>query len=288
MIVVRLKTLLCAAIAAIILAVGLGGVLLWYGRSVDADAEASENKGVKVPILMYHSVLKDTARSGKYVITPAQMEEDLKYLIRQGYTTIVVQDLVDYVDGKAELPEKPVMLSFDDGYYNNYTYVLPLLEQYRAKAVISVVGTYTEQYTQTKDENPAYAYLSWDNIRAMMDTGLIEFQNHTYDLHSNGKNRSGSKKRKGESEEEYRALLVGDVGKLQSEMQKQLGYTPLCFTYPFGSVSEASFPVLKEMGFRASLSCQEGMNYIERQPEDLYMLKRYLRSNKKSAEKILQ
>ena len=71
------------------------------------------------------------------MLSPAQFESDLKYLKENGYHTVVVQDLIDYVEKGVPLPEKPVMLTFDDGYYNNYYYAFPLLEEYDAKIVIS-------------------------------------------------------------------------------------------------------------------------------------------------------
>ncbi|MEE1047663.1 MAG: polysaccharide deacetylase, partial [Clostridia bacterium] len=66
-----------------------------------------------------------------------------------------------------------------------------------------------------------------------------------------------------------------------------LGYTPVAFAYPFGSVSEASYNILKEMGFKATLSCEERVNVIK-DSEDLYMMGRYLRTNKRSAKNILE
>lgn len=276
------------AVICILTIVGVGSTKLWYENSVTADTEVAVKEGIEVPILMYHSVLKDTNRSGKYVITPSQMEDDLKYLSDNGYTTVFMQELIDYVNGKDELPPKPIVLTFDDGYYNNYAYVYPLLQKYQAKAVISVVGTYTDAYSENKDENPAYAHLSWENLKEMQDSGLVEIQNHTYNMHQNDKGRSGCKKRRGESDEQYREVLNKDIGKLQQEMRERLNAEAAVFTYPYGSVSEASFPILRDMGFQATLSCQEGMNYIGKNPEDLYMLRRYLRSNKRSAANILK
>ena len=93
---------------------------------------------VRVPILMYHSILKDSARQGKYVISPAVLAADLDALQVKGYTAITVSDLLAYVQDGADLPEKPVMITFDDGYYNNYIYAYPLLKQRGMKAVVSI------------------------------------------------------------------------------------------------------------------------------------------------------
>ena len=98
-----------------LLALALGTAAVITARAM-AGAEA-----VDIPIVMYHSVLKDEKYHGKYVISPAELENDILYLKEQGYTTIFMEDLINYTKG-GELPEKPIMLTFDDGYYNNYLY----------------------------------------------------------------------------------------------------------------------------------------------------------------------
>lgn len=145
------------------------------------------------------------------------------------------------------------------------------------KAVISIVGAYTDKFTKTDEANLNYSYLRWKDIKELIDTGRIEFQNHTYDLHhSNGK-RIGTKKIKGESSENYRVVLEEDILKLQNEFKDNTGYTPQCFTYPFGGVSKESLDIIKELGFKASLSCEEGINKLTKNPNSLYLLKRFNR-----------
>ena len=177
-------------------------------------------------------------------------------------------------DGKP-LPEKPVMLTFDDGYYNNYLYAFPLLKQYNCKMVLSPIGRYTDEYTQNKDTHANYAHCSWDAVREMMASGLVEFQNHSYNLHSIDSGRKGAKKKAVESLVDYRTLLVEDVMKMQTRMREETGYTPTAFVYPFGAVSSESLPILKELGFQATLICESHINAITRDPECLYGLGRY-------------
>ncbi len=256
---------------------------------LDDDVARFGSEGyVKLPVLMYHSICKSGGKTGKYIISETDFENDLKYLNDNGYTTVVFKDLIDYIDKKAELPSKPVMLTFDDGYFNNYVYAYPLLKEYNSRAVLSIIGYYTDLYTKTPDENPAYSHVTWDNVKEMIESGTFEFQNHSYNLHSTDNGRNGSKKKRGESAEEYREMLCGDLGKLQEEFETNTGVKPIAYTYPFGSVSNASFPIIKELGFRASLSCESGMNRITRNPECLYMLKRYLRTPSKSAADMLK
>ncbi len=251
------------------------------------DGKAKKDE-VEVPILMYHSILRSSSINSDYIISEAAFENDLKYLKENGYTTIVVKDLIDFVEEGKSLPKKPVILTFDDGYFNNYTYAFPLLKKYNSKAVLSIIGYYTDIYTTSPDENPGYAHVTWENAKEMIDSGLVEMQNHSYNLHTTDMGRNGSKKKRGESTEEYKAVLVEDLGKLQDAFKKNTGYVPTTYTYPFGSVSNDSFDIIKEMGFKASLSCESGMNYISRDKECLYMMKRYLRTPKKTAAEILK
>ena len=281
MYVIKLKNILLifAALAVVI----IGGAT---ARAVVQTA-ADSKEYAHVPILMYHSILKNNNGS-KYIVSPSALENDLKFLQDNGYTTILIQDLIDYVYNGAELPEKPVVLTFDDGCYNNYVYVYPLLKKYNAKAVISIVGEYTDRYSDKPDPNPNYEYLSWDEATELMESGYIEIQNHTYNLHSMNKGRSGCKKKRGESAEQYEQLLNSDIGLLQQKCEQHLGKAPTAFTYPFGSVSTASYDIIRSLGFKASLSCEEGVNELDRSPEKLYMLKRYIRTPSRRAEDILK
>lgn len=238
---------------------------------------ANSEKYIKVPIIMYHSILKDPARSNKYTITPAVLEEDLKYIKANGYETITISDLTSYVYDDKPLPPKPIILTFDDGHYNNYGYLYPLLEKYDMKAVISIVGSYTDKFSETDEANLNYSYLRWKDINELISSGRVEFQNHTYNLHDNTHGRIGAKKKKGESDDEYKKILEEDINKLQNEFKENTGYVPTCFTYPFGGISNSSLDIIKELGFKASLSCEEGINKITKNPNSLYLLKRYNR-----------
>mgnify|MGYP004479825893 FL=1 len=276
---IRLKKLFAALFCAALLVCGFAGTQ----RILPAGTEPEE--GVTVPIMMYHSVLKNPASSGTYVISPNALEADLKFLSEQGYQTVVMQDLIDFCKEKKPLPEKPVVLTFDDGYLNNMTYALPLLEQYNAKAVISIVGEYTDLYTKTPDEHVSYAHLSWEHCRKLQKSGRIELQNHS-DLLHHLKGRKGSFKKSGESTVQYQEMLSEDLNNMQKKMLQELGAPANTYTYPYGSIANDSIPVIRALGFSASLSCCEGINKLTGSEEELFLLKRCLRSDRRSVEKI--
>jgi peptidoglycan/xylan/chitin deacetylase (PgdA/CDA1 family) len=246
--------------------------------AVNASAANTEipPNSVKLPVLMYHSMLKEQKRLGKYVVSPDEFEGDLRCLKENGYQTINVQDLLNYVQNGSPLPEKPVMLTFDDGYYNNYTYAYPLAKKYGAKIIIAPVGAYTDQFTKKDSGHPSYSYLTWGQIAEMMSSGLVEFQNHSYNLHTT-KGRLGAQKCWGEDFQTYKEILQNDVGKMQAEMEENTGFRPTAFVYPFGALSDCSDSILREMGFQATFTCLEKMNYITRDPNCLFSLGRFLR-----------
>ena len=280
---IKFKTIIIyiSVLALFITLTGIS-VMLPQTEKVTADNQT------EVPIIMYHSVLKDKNKSGKFIITPEAFEEDLKFISEKGYTTIFMSDLIAHVNNGKNLPEKPIILTFDDGYYNNYTFVYPLLKKYNAKAVISIVGIYTDSYSQTKDKSDQYAHLDWDTVNEMMDSGYIEFQNHSYDLHSLNNGRNGSKKKIGENLDSYEKILSYDLMLLQTEFLEHTGYTPAVYTYPFGAVSNDSFEIIKNLGFKASLSCENKTNIITQGDKDcLFMLNRFIRTASNSLCSIL-
>jgi len=228
---------------------------------------------------MYHQITKNPTRAGQYCVTYSELENDLKYIKRSGYTPITTEKLLKYVYDGEPLPEKPIMLTFDDGYETVYSYLLPLLEEYDMCAVASVVGAYTDMFTQLDDHTLSYSYMTWDEIKELANGDRIEIQSHSYDLHKlNNSGRNGAKKVSGESIHEYSAFLNYDLGKMQTLTEEKTGYKPTAFTYPYGCYSKESMNILKSMGFEAAFVCEERVNYIDTENTDwLYRIGRYNR-----------
>ena len=240
----------------------------------------NQGNGIKLPVLMYHSVNGDASKTGKYVITKTQFEEDIKYLKEKGYNTVSAKQLIKYVYLGEDLPENPIVLSFDDGMYNNKEYVLPILEKYDYCAVFSIVGSYADEYTENNIVNPDYSYLRWQDIVELSENPHIEFGNHSYAFHSISRERYGTKKNKNESILDYVNAFYQDTEKLQSEFFTNCNFKPVIYTYPFGSYSKESVKVLKKMGFLVTFSCFEGVNTLSHDADCLYMLKRYNRDGR--------
>ncbi len=240
---------------------------------------------VFLPVVMYHSVTADVQSA--YQVTAEQFEADLVYLSAQGYETVSISELLAYTNGTGTLPPHPVMLTFDDGFYNNLSLALPLLEEYDMCAVVSVVGKYTDVNAVNDPHSDAYSYLTWEDINALLDSGRVEIGSHTYDLHSM-EERAGCSIRYGEDPQAYAELLTEDLGQLQSRMQAETKTCPIAFAYPYGYICKESIPVLRELGFLCTFTCYERPNYITRDPECLFGLDRYNRSGEMGTEEFFE
>ena len=118
-------------------------------------------------------------------------------------------------ENKKELPKNPILLTFDDGAYNNYLYAFPLAKKYNAKFVFSPIGKEADRYEKNKDENPGYSHANWEKIIEMSKSGLVEIQNHTYNMHGSKKPRIGCTKAQNENDEKYKEVLTEDLLKEQ-------------------------------------------------------------------------
>ena len=247
---------------------------------------AQAQQGVPVPVIMYHSITGKA--SNPWIIPPEALEADLKYLSENGYTAVFVSQLIDFVYNGTPLPQKPVVLTFDDGMYNNLTLALPLIEKYNMKMMISVIGKPAQLFSDTEDLSERYGHLSWEQLRQMLSSSRVELANHTWALHTNSEGRRGCCRKHGECHEEYRKMLIADLIRLQDALEEYCGVAPTTFTYPYGSKCSELLEILRELGFMATLSCGEGINLLNYgDTQSLYDIKRFNRSPDKSVEQIL-
>ncbi len=251
-------------------------------RAVSSVTSQAEAEPLTLPIIMYHGLLDKPDRENDYMIDVQYFEEDLKYLRQNGFHTVLTEEVIQYFEKGEPLPENPIMLTFDDGYYNNYLYAYPLLKKYGFKAVISPIGITAdnEEIAENQGErrkSPFYTQCSWAELKEMQDSGVFEIQNHTYNLHKIGE-RKGAAAISGESEKAYETLLKADLNLFSKKMKEHLGKKPTAFVYPFGAKSETTLDIVKSLGYRAVFDCEEKINIIYHS-DQLYSLHRFLRPN---------
>lgn len=269
----------------VILMLGVLGLLaVVWEKSEPVTVSAPEQEYRLLPIIMYHSILADVGQQGEYVLDPSALEADLIYLLRNHYQTVTISEVIAYVRGTGELPEKSVMITFDDGYYNNYSTAYPILKKYGVRAVLSPVASLSKKFTENKEENVYWSYCTRDQLKELYDSGIFEIANHSYDMHALSP-RKGCLKRSGETQAQYREALIQDIRAAQTLLQSYEIPEPICYTYPYGALNKQSEELLQEMGFAATMGCEEGMNVLTRGDEAcLYRLKRYNRPSGKNTE----
>lgn len=269
----------------IIFGIGLSAIYGIKDNIVEDDYIDNDNNGWYVPIVMYHQV--KNVNLSKDVISLQELEYDFKYLKKRNYNTITMTELIDYVYNDKKIPDNPIIITFDDGYLTTYKNVFPLIKKYDIKIVLSIIGKSTDDFTQVMSKNINSAHLNWNQLNEMISSGLVEVQNHSYDLHTKVYGRNGCTQKSNETFEEYKEVLSEDLKKLQMRLLQYSGVTPNAFTYPYGRYNENTVKVIKELGFKASLSCKYGINHITKDSECLYSLKRACRSHGYSIDKLI-
>ena len=238
---------------------------------------APPEEEIVLPILMYHDV--SYAKPGKDVVTPEELRSDLVWLREAGYHPVTMARVIDWVDEGVPLPEAPIVLSFDDGYLSAYDRVLPLLREMEMPMVLSVIVKSADEFSSYRPGKGRFAHAVWSQLRELADSGLAELQNHSYDLHRALGGGWGCDRLPGESRGAYAERLAADVLLAQERIWTETGRQCTVFTYPYGRYGPESEETLRELGFRATLTCDFGVNLLRRDPDCLFGLKRICRSH---------
>lgn len=189
---------------------------VYGGIYITPGAEAFEpTASVNVPVLMYHAVSDNCWGSSELFVSPKNMEAQLKYLVENDYDPIWFEDLAHVEDY-----DKPVILTFDDGYDDNYTELFPLLQKYNVKATIFVIAKDTVGISHKMTE---------EQIRELSDSGLVSIQSHGY---SHGYMDSMS-----EEELEY------ELTESKKILSRITGKTPYVLCYPSGKYNNRTLEV---------------------------------------------
>jgi len=196
-----------------------------------------------VPILMYHYIsaappAQDRIRYGLSV-PPETFDAQLKLLHDSGFTTISLHDLYEYLAQGQALPIKPIILTFDDGYVDNYTNAFPILQKY------GMVGTFFVLTGPADEGNPAY--LTWDMITQMSQAGM-DIQLHSRD-HLDMRNRS------------FDWLVFQIIGGRQS-IEGHTGKPVIFIAYPSGKYDAVVERFLRSNGFWAAVTTVFGSTHL--------------------------
>ena len=215
----------------------------------------------KVPVIMYHDILP--TKQVFFDVTPEEFEQHLQMFKEQGVTPISLDQLVMHLRTGLSLPEKPILLTFDDGYGGHYEYVYPLLKKYGYPGVFSV-------YTSNVGKNTGRSHVTWEQLREMVADPLVTIASHsvTHPL-------------------DMRVLSEGqiqvEVTESKRELEAQLGIPMRYFTYPSGKYDERVTNWVRQAGYEAALTMNDLDDRFAGQSKDLLAIDRIGQGNLKFA-----
>ena len=240
-------------------------------------ALGEERYARKLPILMYH----DLTEGPSDTVSAAQFARQMDALQAAGYTPVRIQAVEEFVRNGTDLPEKPVLITCDDGYESNYTIAWPILRQHSFPALYFTIGVSIGKKTYKDTGVRMYPHYNMEQIAEMTRDGLIVVASHGYNIHEvKGRDpepvRSGILPRQGESDAEYTAFLRGDCAR----MREILGGSASYFAYPYGIWAARSEEILLQEGVRVTMTTAPRTNVLIRgMPQSLLGMGRYSVSN---------
>ena len=246
-------------------------------RHEDIDASTYT---AQVPVLMYHSFTEEAEEVDYTTVHIDDFRRQMAALKAGGFQTVSYEDLLDYVNHGAELPEKPVVISIDDGYQDNIDLAAPVLEAEGFSAAVAVIGCSVGKTTYKDTDTPITPHFTLESAAPYVESGVLDIQTHSYDMHQvaelDGEDcRQGALRREGESEEDYLAALTEDVWRAREQIASVLEGECRVYTYPYGWYDTLSEVMLHSLGFQVTVTTEPGVNEIIKGiPQSLYLLKR--------------
>ena len=246
-------------------------------RVSTASSRAGDNRLAGLVVLAYHEIAEpDRAAIPDYAVRPADFAAQLEWLVAHGYHFVSVDQLLAARAGRQQLPPQPVLLSFDDGYRSVWTSAFPVLRRLHAPAVVGLVGRWLEPRSGLvafgDGQIQRDQLLSWDELRAMVASGLVEVANHTWDLHRgiSGNPQGNSMpavttrhwdSQSGyEQEATYRQRLAADLEHNSALLARQLGQRPRVVVWPYGRYNATAAAVASAAGMPLGLNLDDGPN----------------------------
>lgn len=236
------------------------GERLYVPKKLADEILGNEIKASKeIPILMYHHMLKkreNRYKNNESVIHVEDFEEQMKYLHEQGYYTIKPEELKKYLKGEICLPEKSIMITFDDGHRSNFVYAYPIMKKYGFKGTIFMITKVI--YEDKVEFNPKQMqYLSYKEMNQSKD--VFTFGSHTHNLHYlNNRNKS--------------YLICKSKEEIKKDLKQSMKILNTKYiAYPYGHYRKNTIDILKELGFELAFTVQKGKVRVK---DDSFQLKR--------------
>jgi peptidoglycan/xylan/chitin deacetylase (PgdA/CDA1 family) len=284
-----------ALVAAALFLASMAGLAMWSqggggvtpaaheAAAIDAATVSSERSGPgDVPVLCYH-YLRGSAGPLRFVkvllyvvlslpvlddnevwtLTQDAFERQMEYLHDNGYETITLDELARWQEGQAELPPRPVVVTFDDGDRSVYDYAWPILEKYGFEATYFVItGRVGERWS-------GLDFLSWDELRELEESGTFSIESHSHDLHYKTGDKYNAQpvvlaasegSHVFEGYERWEDKVLDDLRHSRDVIERRVGRRPRYLAWPYGHGDERTEHVAAEAGFERTCWLREGQN----------------------------
>ena len=221
----------------------------------------------KVPVLLYHNIMEGFKNEDKLLhISPKNFKIHMQAILGAGYTPITYAEFSEASKNGTQLPQNPIIITFDDGYQSNYEYAYPVLKEMGIKATIFVITSRMGDYTV------AYPHFTWETAIEMENSGIIDIQSHSH-THPDFSTIE-------EDQTIYEARMAKYL--IETNMNKECTN----FAYPYGQVNGISNGVMLRTGYNiVNLVGDKGAN----NPSDgLVNLKRLTVAGDMTGEELLQ
>ncbi|CAB3708816.1 poly-beta-1,6-N-acetyl-D-glucosamine N-deacetylase PgaB [Achromobacter denitrificans] len=232
--------------------------------------------------LAYHDVEDEDPDQGFLSVRTDRLVEQLAWLRENGYQAVSVDQILEAGDGGKPLPDRAVLLSFDDGYRSFYTRVLPILKAYRWPALLAPVGMWMDTPANRQVDfggspQPRDRFLDWNEIREISRSGLVEIAAHTDASHYGAlANPQGntepaaairaydSRNRQYETEAQFQARMGRDVAAITDKIRRVTGKAPRVWVWPYGAEGGSTLKIAGEHGYRLALTLEDGPSRVSR------------------------
>ncbi|GAW93767.1 polysaccharide deacetylase family protein [Calderihabitans maritimus] len=239
--------------------------LTWQGMNEQGETVAPGQYTFRVtatypgvPVLLYHHLAKpeEVEAGNPYVLSTTQFARQINYLKDNGYTTISLTQLGEYLTRGTQLPDKPVVITFDDGYASTYHQAFPILKQYGLKAIIFILGSFVD------NSNASPPSLTWKQMQEMVRSGVVEIQSHSYDLHG----EDDLVQKTEESQSEYEQRIYKDLVKIKQLIETKTGQPVTALSWPNGKQNSRALAIAKKAGYSYFFTSGEEVNYQQDSP----------------------
>ncbi|WP_294095011.1 polysaccharide deacetylase family protein [uncultured Cetobacterium sp.] len=201
----------------------------------------------EIPVLMYHQFVDKALKNSKVhtYVTAKQFDLQLRMLKLLGYETITFKDL-NKIGLENRFKKKYIVLTVDDGYVNNYEFMLPILKKHNMKAVVYLVEgiKYNRWDVEKFGESEKLPIMETEMVKDLIRSGLIEIGGHTY-THPSLPKLTLEDKRK-------------EIVESKKATEEKYGIKLVSFAYPYGHLDEESVQVVKEAGYKFAVSTDTG------------------------------